>query len=372
MDRDLKKRRSRRAVRAIVLGLLILFLCAQFASAAPPPGPRLATVELIDSKGSERDEPTSSPFVAVTTFGPSGNAQRHLLKQRFEEGGFAPIPFYGSSWSGDGSSVAFVGISGKKQGIYVIDDGGSPHLVKGTRGGADPVIAPDGTTLVFSRSRTHLPKPTKHGVSGRYYSSTTTWAIGIDGGKARRLTSRRNGLSYVPGSFSPDGSLLALTKRDEHLGAPRIVLMRTDGGGTSELEVPGEEPRFAPDGKQLAFVGYLNPIRIEAEENRDYDIGELYTMNLDGTQVRRLTRNRDEIETSPSWDPSGQRLAYVAVKADTSFDPGLALLFPTGNAIEQVNVDGSCRETVRSSRKVALYGVAWQPGAERSAGRIEC
>jgi hypothetical protein len=37
-------------------------------------GPRLATVELIDTKGSERDESTSSPFVAVTTFGPSGEA----------------------------------------------------------------------------------------------------------------------------------------------------------------------------------------------------------------------------------------------------------------------------------------------------------
>ena len=371
MDRDSKKRGSRRALRAIVLGLPALFLCAQSAWAAPP-GPRLATVELIDTKGSERDEPTESPFVAVTTFGPSGEARRHLLKQRFEEGGFAPIPFYGSSWSGDGSTVAFVGISGKRQGIYLIDDGGSPHMVKGTRGGADPVIAPNGMTLVFSRSRTHLPKPTKHGVSGRYYSSTTTWAIGIDGSKARRLTSWRNGLSYIPGSFSPDGSLLALTKRDRHQGAPRIALMRTDGGGTSELGVPGEEPELSPDGKQLAFVGYLDPVRIEAEENRDYDIGELYTMNLDGTQVRRLTRNTDEIETSPSWDPSGQRLAYVAVKADTSFDPGLGLLFPTGNAIEQVNVDGSCRETVRWSRKVALYGVAWQPGAERGAGRIEC
>lgn len=372
MDRDSKKRGPGRVVRAIVLGLLTLFLCAQPAWAAAPPGPRLATVELIDTKGSERDEPTESPFVAVTTFGPSGEAQRHLLKQRFEEGGFAPITFYGPSWSGDGSSVAIVGISGKRQGIYLIDDGGSPHLVKGTRGGANPVIAPDGTTLVFSRSRTHLPKPTRHGVSGRYYSSTTTWEIGIDGGRARRLTSWRNGLSYTPSSFSPDGSLLALTKRDQHQGAPLIALMRTDGGGTSELEVPGEEPEFSADGKQLAFVGYLNPVRIEAEENRDYDIGELYTMNLDGTQIRRLTRNKDEIETSPSWDSSGQRLAYVAVKADTSFDPGLGLLFPTGNAIEQVNVDGSCREEVRSSRKVALYGVAWQPGAERGAGRIEC
>lgn len=93
------------------------------------------------------------------------------------------------------------------------------------------MIAPDGMTLAFSRSRSHFPKPTKHGISDRYYSSTTTWIVGLSGGRARRLTSWRNGLSYVPGSFSP---------------------------------------------------------------------------------------------------------AYVEVKADTSFDPGLGLLFPTGNAIEEI------------------------------------
>ncbi len=364
------------AARAVILALLALGLLVSSAIASVPPGPRLATVELIETKGSERDEPTASPFVALATFGPSGQRHRHLLKQRLEEGPEpTPFPFYGPSWSGDGSSIAFVGSKGKANGIYVAGaDGGNPHLVRGTKGGRDPVIAPDGTGLAFSRVRTHFPKPTTKPwkQQGRYYSSTTTWIVDIDGGKARRLTDWRNDLDYVPESFSPDGSLLAMTKRDDRLNGPRIALMRMDSGEVADLEVPGEEAAISPDGKQIAFAGYLDPTRIETEENHDYDIGELYTMSLDGTQVSRLTYNSDKIESSPSWDPSGQRIAYVEAKADTSFVAGLALLFPTGNAIEEINADASCRKTLRSSKKVALYGAAWQPGADRGAGRIAC
>ena len=94
--------------------------------------------------------------------------------------------------------------------------------------------------------------------------------------------------------------------------------------------------------------------------------------HADGTRAKRLTRSEDVLESSPSWDPSGQRIAYVQVKADTSFLPGLALLFPTGNALMQVNADGTCRKKIASDPKVAFYGIAWQPGPGREAGRIDC
>lgn len=122
----------------------------------------------------------------------------------------------------------------------------------------------------------------------------------------------------------------------------------------------------------MAFAGYLNPTHIEAEENQDYDIGELYAANIDGSGVKRLTRNHTGIETSPSWDPSGERHAYVQMSADTSFDPALAFLFPLGNQIREMNADGSCKETVRRSPKIAFYGVAWSPDGERSAGPLMC
>ena len=62
----------------------------------------------------------------------------------------------------------------------------------------------------------------------------------------------------------------------------------------------------------------------------------------------------------------------VQVEADTTFDPTLGLLFPMGNEIRVMNADGGCKTTIRRSLKVALYGVAWQPGSERGAGPLIC
>jgi Tol biopolymer transport system component len=352
-------------VRAAVLSLLLLAISAASATALGPPGPRLASVELIDTKGSEREEKASAPFVALSTFGADGKGVRRLLLSKLEEGhGVEPFPFFGPAWSPDGSLIAFVGFAkGKGRGIYVVDaDGSHLHLVKGTRGGAEPVIAPDDRTIAFSRTRSHLPHLTKHGFRGKAYSSTATWLVDSATGEVRRLTRWRNGLDNTPGSFSPDGSLLALTKKDDNLDGPMIVLMHMDSSGVTKLEELAEEPSISPDGTRVAFVGYRDFTHIEAEEDQDYDIGELYTVGLDGAGLTRLTRNKQWIESSPSWDPSGQRLAYVQTKADTSFVPGLALLFPNGNQIRTMNADGSCKQTVRSDPKVALYGVAWQPG----------
>jgi hypothetical protein len=58
------------------------------------------------------------------------------------------------------------------------------------------------------------------------------------------------------------------------------------------------------------------------------------------------------------------------MKASTSFDPALDFLFPFGNEVREMNADGSCEKTVRKSPKLAFYGVAWEPGEDRAAGRI--
>jgi Tol biopolymer transport system component len=120
----------------------------------------------------------------------------------------------------------------------------------------------------------------------------------------------------------------------------------------------------------VAFIGYRDAIRVEAEENQDYAIGEIYSIGVDGKGLRRLTDNK-AIETSPAWDPSGNRIAYVEAKPDHSWISGLANLFATGNRIREMNADGTCGQTVRSVPKVGLYGVAWRPGGPAD-GPIGC
>jgi Tol biopolymer transport system component len=339
------------------------------SAAGSPPGPRLATVELIQTKGSEREEKASSPFSAVTTFGSDGGKKRHLLKGKLGESkGVTPFFFYGPTWTGDGSAIAFLAAKGEGVSFYAIDaDGGQLQRLRGVIG---PVFSPDGHWMAFSRTRSHDPVQVKALVG--QYESTSTWLWDLRNRELRQLTRWRDGLSNQPTSFSPDGSLLALTRTDDRVEGQQIVLAHLDGSGSTALFDQASEAVISPDGTRIAFAGYRNSTHIEAEENRDYDIGELYVANIDGTHVQRVTHNATKIESSPGWDPSGERLAYVQVEADTSFVPGLALLFPFGNEIREMNADGSCKTTVSGSPKLAFYGVAWQPGVERGAGRIEC
>lgn len=367
-------------VAAGLIGALSLLTATCAAAATAPPGPRLATISMLGTKGSERSENATPAIMSLATFGPLGGQRQQLLSGKLEGERVTPSPFYGPTWSADGNLIAFSGSSSKKgdERIYMISANGTGlRSVPGTRGAGNPVLSPDGDTVAFSRSRYHQFLDIKHITEpakdrSRVYASTTTWTVDLGSSKPHRLTRWRNGLSNVPGSFSPDGSTLALTKEDDNLDGPRVMLIRSAEDGSLTLLRGGQEPAFSPDGTQLAFIGYLNPDLVEAEEDHDYLSPDLYAMSIDGGHIRRLTRSEDILESSPAWDPSGQRLGFLGTQADTSFVAGLALLFPFGNALMQINADGSCRQTITSIEKVALYGVSWQPGLGREAGRIVC
>jgi Tol biopolymer transport system component len=351
--------------RALVLVLVLVLAIPAAAIGAAPSGPRLATVELIETKAFEREK--AGPTMALATVDPSSGKQRRIVTAELgARGPVVPTPFYGPAWSSDGSLIAFAGRrggEGTKDRIFVAAaDGSRLRPLPGTEGGTSPVFSPDGHTLAFARIRSRF-RPD-------FYASTTTWIVDLRGGKPRRLTPWRHGLDNVPGSFTPDGSGLLLTQEDDD--GSRVVQVNVATGEAREILPLAEEPVFSPDGSTIAFIGYLHPDLVEAEEDENYLAGELYVARADGTEVRRLSRTEDVLESSPSWDPSGERIGYVQFRADTSFVPSLGLLFPYGNAPMQVNADGSCRTKVLSRPRVALYGVAWRSGAGHGAGRLSC
>lgn len=366
-------------MRAPVLFLLLLISLVLPAAAVgeAPPGPRLATVEMIEAKGPRFSEDERPPTMALATIDPSTGKQQRFLRAKLGAAKrLVPSPFHAPAWSPDGTLIAFAAHEGGGEStqdkIYLASsDGIGARPVPGTRGGGQPVFSPDGFTLAFSRTRFKTDfKPGQ--LYADFYSSTTTWIVDLRGGKPRRLTRWRNGLYNAPGSFTADGAGLLLTKEDTNLEGDRIVQLSLADGSAREILANASEPAVSPDGSQIAFVSYRDFDLVEAEENHDYLAGELYVAASDGTGVRRLSRSENVLESSPSWDPSGQRIAYVQFRADTSFVPGLGLLFPTGNALMQVNADGSCRQKILTQRRVAFYGAAWRPGFGREAGPISC
>ena len=108
--------------------------------------------------------------------------------------------------------------------------------------------------------------------------------------------------------ISPDGTVVAFVvtvlseERDEYLSA--IWLAATSGGEPRQFTagpLRDRAPRWAPDGRHLAFVSEREPDKK----------GQLYVMPRDGGEPRRLSDVRHGVG-SLDWSPDGTRLVFAA------------------------------------------------------------
>src|SRR5207342_1773011 len=103
---------------------------------------------------------------------------------------------------------------------------------------------------------------------------------------------------------------------------------------------------------------------VEYLDSEERSSSDLYVIDADGSGVRRLTHTPNLYESAPSWDPSGERLAYERLQV---IGEGIGSLGPM-----QVNADGTCASKMFSASHAFFLAPAWQPGPGREAGRIEC
>jgi TolB protein len=354
--------------RGPLLAVVVLALVAGPAGAAPPDGPRLALTEY---------QGFTDTFV-LKTVGPDGAAPMRLV-----EGGRkkspVPAPLEAPSWSADGSMLAFAGTGGRVAGtrgfvvedsqVFVVSaDGAGLRAIPGTTGATNPVFAPDNRTVAFARQRRRT-RPNDRGGVKVVDQRTAIWLVDIHTGASSRITPWRSWLNSFPSSFSPDGSTLLMARFTSRDGPPSLVALRLDGGKGAVLARNATLGVYSPDGARIAF---LRP-RVRRVVGRGGETGlesttDLYTMGSDGKGETRLTRTPAGIELWPSWDPSGERLAYTRLRGG-SFLGFLGF----GDSLMQVNADGSCASTILSGRRgFAYWGGAWQPGPGREAGRIAC
>jgi Tol biopolymer transport system component len=362
---------GRRVGGILVLGTVLLLVIASAAAAALPPGPRLAVVKL-ELRG--RTE--------LFTVDPLGAGRESLYAAGIRKAP-AVAPFFSPAWSPDGTRIVFTAISGQFKGKYrrfprtmlaeVSAEGGNPEPVPGTAGGSSPVFAPTAGTSPSRDSASW--KPNDRGGVSQTYESVSIWMADLVAGTSTRLTPWRNDLHQIPTSFSPDGSSLAFTR---YVGqkAPEAMAMAFDGTADTVLAQHAAEPVYSPDGHWLAFL--RGPVKITKEHSRTRNsssttvttarMTDIYVQSVDRGDRRRLTETPNVLESAPRWDPSSQRLAYTALKP---FGSELAF-FGFGDAVMEINADGSCRTKVLSGGRKALYGATWQPGLGREAGPINC
>jgi Tol biopolymer transport system component len=127
-----------------------------------------------------------------------------------------------------------------------------------------------------------------------------------DGGDIRKLTNA-TALNGDPG-YSPDGTLIAYDSTET--GKEGIWVMDAEDGAHKRLVTPmpasliqDYSPRFSPDGTRLVFAR-----EVDSESE-----AALWTVNLDGTDLRRITPPGIYPEKS-EWSPDGSRIVFDATK----------------------------------------------------------
>jgi len=123
--------------------------------------------------------------------------------------------------------------------------------------------------------------------------------------KGHRLTT--DGFSAC---WSPDGKKLAFSAGVH--GYSGVALFDPATKETELLIVPGKDPRWSPDGQYIAFVRDCQLLRLEdftategKNENRPVTDEEIWVMNADGTQPKRLARGG-----WPSWGKDSTHVYY--------------------------------------------------------------
>jgi Tol biopolymer transport system component len=206
----------------------------------------------------------------------------------------------GPNFADEGTEVDIISIS-----VDDVDQTRIKNLTINGKNNAFPSPSPDGKWIVFRSGRS--------GYKNLYIMDADD---GEKGG-LRRLT---NGpwTDTMP-NWSPDGEWIAFTSNradpggesfDIHLIHPNGTglrkLIRNWSGGRST------HPCFSPDGKRLVFNSDYGGISAEPITNpHQYQpYAEIFTINLDGSDIRRLTHNSFEDGTA-YWAPKHIKAADV-------------------------------------------------------------
>ena len=328
--------------------MIALAACAAgTAWAEVPAGPRLAVIKWDVFEGRFVLETVDRSGALPLRLAGGGERKRPL-----------PEIFDAPTWSPDGARIAFAGVARSLEGglrgdrLYVVGaDGRGLKPLLGTHGAASPVFAPDGSSIAFTRFR-------RRGAS--------VWLADLVGGAPRRITPARRGLYMFTGSFSPDGSTLLATRfagrRQEE-----IVAVHLSTGEVETVLRRAGSPVYSPDGARFALLRW-RPLR--RRDGTRTETSDLFTVRVDGSGLRRLTDTRDQDELYPSWNPSGERLAFVRYLPEPVESELLEI--GMGASVMQMNTDGTCPKEILEPSIFAIYGVAWQPGPGHEAGRIKC
>ena len=203
--------------------------------------------------------------------------------------------------------------------LYVIDaDGKNPRLLvdHGQVGSwlGEPTWTPDGKSVYFTRRDAH--------------GAETVERVDVSGGKTQVVVQ-----DAATPTISPDGKHIAYIKTDPQAFTQDLWVANLDGSEAKRLLGDPEftslvAPRFSPDSRRLLFVAVGGPERprVQRPQASRFDPlawlqppaaeahgvpYNLWTVNVDGSNLTRLTNDLEIDSPVTAWSPDGKWIAFM-------------------------------------------------------------
>jgi len=242
-----------------------------------------------------------------------------------------------AKWSPDGKAISFV---------MVVPDSTAwsislPKAPEGAKWTAAPRVVDD---LHYRQDRVGFMRQ----------GYTHLFSVPADGGTARALTSGRwnvgarfDGLVFGAGyDWTPDGRTIVFdglqdTTWDRQYQVSRIYALDVASGAIRSLVArPGfwESPTVSPDGRTIAFTG-------SDSSEQTHRTADLWTVGIDGSGMRDLSRKLDRDPDNLRWAPDGKGVYFTA---------------PDRGAINirYADLSGGVRDVTQGAQVVSLASLA--------------
>ena len=274
------------------------------------------------------------------------------------------------TWSPDGSQIAWT--SQDELWVMNADGTGQTRLTfnEWPLGALvmEPEWSPDGSRIAYTRACLYDYSP---GGPSCAQGEQDIYTVNPDGTGSQLITPAVEYFNHP--AWSPDGTKISVSSCSDPYDCPtnEIRVMNADGTGLTtvhtrayfiyglnwqpDLGLPIPATPIEPG--QIAFVSYRAHDTSTLQDDR---AAEIYTMNLDGSRIRRLTFNEWQ-DSDPEWSADGRKIAFAGQR-DHPFQEGYTEVYT-------MNSDGSGEVRLTNDQDTVDSNPTWSPDGTRIAFR---